>query len=169
MLTDKWIVAGVDILRTLFTYIFFSFFSISFVKKKRGVQTIAGILILVVWQIDIFGIICMIPIGWNIVMSIGVTLFVVANIFEGKFAEKCFFSIIFDALWMLTETMVGNLLMIYCEAIADSRIIGSCVSKILFFVVVIALKKVFTKEEVQELSGRYGIGLVLFRREVFTL
>lgn len=161
MLTDKWIVAGVDILRTLFTlYIFFCFFSIFFVKKKRGVQTIAGILILVVWQIDIFGIICMIPIGWNIVMSIGVTLFVVANIFEGKFAEKCFFSIIFDALWMLTETMVGNLLMIYCEAIADSRIIGSCVSKILFFVVVIALKKVFTKEEVQELSGRYGIGLV---------
>ena len=102
----------------------------------------------------------MIPIGWNIVMSIGVTLFVVANIFEGKFAEKCFFSIIFDALWMLTETMVGNLLMIYCETIADSRIIGSCVSKVLFFVVVIALKKVFTKEEVQELSGRYGIGLV---------
>lgn len=102
----------------------------------------------------------MIPIGWNIVMSVGVTLFVVTNIFEGKFAEKCFFSIIFDALWMLTETMVGNLLMIYCEVIAESRTIGSCVSKILFFVVVIALKKVFMKEEVQELSGRYGIGLV---------
>ena len=161
MLTDKWIVVAIDILRTLFTlYIFFCFFSIFFAKKKRGVQTIAGILILIVWQMGIFGIICMIPIGWNIVVSIGITLFAVANIFEGKFIEKCFFSIIFDALWMLTETMVGNLLMIYCEAIADSRIIGSCVSKILFFVVVIALKKVFTKEEVQELSGRYGIGLV---------
>ena len=161
MLTDKWIVIGIDILRTLFTlYIFFCFFSIFFARKKRGVQTIIGILILVVWQIDIFGIISMIPIGWNIVMSVGVTLFVVTNIFEGKFAEKCFFSIIFDALWMLTETMVGNLLMIYCEVIAESRTIGSCVSKILFFVVVIALKKVFMKEEVQELSGRYGIGLV---------
>ncbi|MDO4471073.1 MAG: ATP-binding protein [Bacillota bacterium] len=161
MLTDKWIAVGVDILRTLFTvYIFFCFFSIFFAKKKRGVQTIAGILILGVWQIDILGIICMIPSGWNIVMSIGVTLFVVANIFEGEFAEKCFFSIIFDALWMLTETMVGNLLMIYCEAIADSRIIGSCVSKVLFFVVVIALKKVFTKEEVRELPSGRAIGLV---------
>ena len=45
MLTDKWIVAGVDILRTLFTlYIFFCFFSIFLLRKKRGVQTIAGIL-----------------------------------------------------------------------------------------------------------------------------
>ncbi|MFQ8655473.1 MAG: sensor histidine kinase [Mediterraneibacter gnavus] len=161
MLTDKWIVVGIDILRALFTlYIFFCFFSIFFVKKKRGVQTIVGILILVIWQIDILGIICMIPIGWNIVMSVGVTLFVVANMFEGKFTEKCFFSIIFDALWMLIETMVGNLLMIYCEAIADSRIIGSCVSKVVFFVVVIALKKVFTKEEVREFPSGRAIGLV---------
>ena len=75
MLTDKWIVAGVDILRTLFTlYIFFCFFSIFFARKKRGVQTIAGTLILVVWQIDILGIIRMIPIEWNIVVSMGFTL-----------------------------------------------------------------------------------------------
>ena len=80
-----------------------------------------------------------------------------------------FFSIIFDALWMLTETMVGNLLMIYCETIADSRIIGSCVSKVLFFVVVIALKKVFTKEEVRSFRVDMVLGLFLFRREVFTL
>lgn len=150
MLTDKWIVAGVDILRTLFTlYIFFCFFSIFFAKKKRGVQTIAGILILAVWQIDIFGIIRMIPIEWNIVVSIGFTLLAVLSIFEGKFAEKCFFSIIFDALWMLAETLVGNLLMIYCEPIADSQAIGSLGSKLLFLVVVVALKKVFMKEEVQ--------------------
>ena len=36
MLTDKWIVAGVDILRTLFTlYIFFCFFSIFLLRKKE--------------------------------------------------------------------------------------------------------------------------------------
>jgi Histidine kinase-, DNA gyrase B-, and HSP90-like ATPase. len=102
----------------------------------------------------------MIPIEWNIVLSMGFTLLAVLNIFEGKFIEKCFFSIIFDALWMLAETLVGNLLMIYCESIADSQVIGSFVSKLLFFVVVIALKKVFMKEEIRELSGRYGIGLV---------
>lgn len=149
MLTDKWIVAGNDILRVLFTiYIFFHFFSTFFFKKKSGVQVTIGVLILAVWQIDIFGIIRMIPIEWNIVVSIGFTLLAVLSIFEGKFAEKCFFSIIFDALWMLAETLVGNLLMIYCEPIADSQAIGSLGSKLLFLVVVVALKKVFMKEEV---------------------
>lgn len=115
---------------------------------------------MVVWQIDIFGIIRMIPIEWNIFVSIGFTLLAVLNIFEGKFIEKCFFSIIFDALWMLVETLVGNLLMIYCESIADSQVIGSFVSKLLFLVVVAALKKVFMKEEIQELSGGYGVGFI---------
>ena len=161
MLASKWSVVGTDVLDVLFTiYIFFRFFSIFLVRKKSGVRVTIGVLILAVWQIDIFGIISMIPIEWNIVMTMVFTLFAVLNIFEGKFAEKCFFAIIFDTLWMLAETLVGNLLMIYCEAIADSRIIGSCVSKILFFVVVVALKKVFMKEEVRELSSRYGMGLI---------
>lgn len=161
MLANKWSVAGTDVLDVLFTiYIFFRFFSIFLVRKKSGVRVTIGVLILVVWQIDIFGIISMIPIEWNIVMTMVFTLFTVLNIFEGKFAEKCFFAIIFDTLWMLAETLVGNLLMIYCETLADSRIIGSCVSKVLFFLVVVALKKVFMKEEVRELSSRYGMGLI---------
>ena len=161
MLINKWIVVGNDILRVLFTiYIFFHFFSTFFFKKKSGVQVTIGVLILAVWQIDIFGIIRMIPIEWNIVVSIGFTLLAVLSIFEGKFAEKCFFSIIFDALWMLAETLVGNLLMIYCEPITDSQAIGSFVSKLLFLVVVAALKKVFMKEEIQELSGGYGVGFI---------
>ena len=88
MLINKWIVAGNDILRVLFTmYIFFHFFSTFFFKKKSGVQVTIGVLILAVWQIDIFGIIRMIPIEWNIVVSIGFTLLAVLSIFEGKFAE----------------------------------------------------------------------------------
>ena len=146
MSINKWIVAGTDILRALFIiYIFFHFFSIFLNRKKRGIQVTTGVLGLVAWQTDIFGIVSMIPIEWNIVVSIGVTLIAVLNIFEGKFIEKCFFSIIFDALWMLVETLVGNLLMIYCELVADSQVIGSFVSKLMFLVVVVALKKVFMK------------------------
>ncbi len=161
MSINKWIVAGIDILRVLFTlYIFFCFFGIFLSRKKRRALVTIGILILVAWQIDIFGIIRMIPIEWNIVVSMGFTLLAVLNIFEGEFIEKCFFSIIFDALWMLVETLVGNLLMIYCEPIADSMIIGSFGSKLLFLIVVAALKKVFMKEEIQELSGGYGVGFI---------
>ena len=92
MLINKWIVAGIDILHVLFIlYIFFHFFNIFFNRKKRGVPVTVGILILVTWQIDIFGIIRIIPIEWNIVVSIGFTLVAVLNIYEGRFIEKCFF------------------------------------------------------------------------------
>lgn len=48
MLINKWIEAGIDILRVLFTlYIFFCFFSIFFNRKKSGVQVTVGVLILV--------------------------------------------------------------------------------------------------------------------------
>ena len=93
-------------------------------------------------------------------MTIGFTLFAVINVFIGKFLEQCFFAIIFDALWMLTETLVGNLLLIYCETIMDLRLLGAFASKILFLVVIVALKKVFMKEEIQELSSKYSLLLI---------
>lgn len=161
MLTDKWILAGIDILRVAFTiYIFFFYFNIFFCRKKRRFQAIIGIVTLIIWQSDIFEIIGKFPLACNIAISMGFTLFAVFNMFDGKFGEKCFLSIIFDALWMLVETLVGNLLMIYCEPIADSQVIGSFISKFLFFMVIVALKKVFMKEEVQELSGKYSIPLI---------
>mgnify|MGYP000063790895 CR=1 FL=1 len=76
--------------------------------------------------------------------------------------EQCFFAIIFDALWMLTETLVGNLLLIYCETIMDLRLLGAFASKILFLVVIVALKKVFMKEEIQELRANIAFYLFLF-------
>lgn len=161
MLANKWILVGIDMLRVLFAiYIFYYYFSIFFRRKKVGIQVIIGILSLVTWQMEVFGIISMIPMEWNIVLSMGFTLFAVTNIFEGRFTGKCFFSIIFDALWMLAETFVGNLLMIYCEELVEIQVIGSFISKIIFLMIVVALKKVFMKEEVQGLSGRYSVGLV---------
>ena len=161
MLVNKWIVAGTDIFCVLFTlYIFFYFFSIFFNRKKSIDQVIVGVLILAVWQIDILGIVRTISIEWNIVVSIGFTLLAVLNIFEGRFIEKCFFSIIFDVLWMLAETLVGNVLMIYCEPIADLQVLGSLISKLLLFLVIVALKKIFGKGEIQELSSWHGMGLI---------
>ena len=161
MLVNKWIVAGTDIFCVLFTlYIFFYFFSIFFNRKKSIDQVIVGVLILAVWQIDILGIVRTISIERNIVVSIGFTLLAVLNIFEGRFIEKCFFSIIFDVLWMLAETLVGNVLMIYCEPIADLQVLGSLISKLLFFLVIVALKKIFGKGEIQELSSWHGMGLM---------
>ena len=161
MLIDKLLLTGIGILSVLFiVYIFFFYFKIFFVRKKIGVQVILGISTLIIWQLSVFKIDENFPITWKLFMTIGFTLFAVINVFIGKFLEQCFFAIIFDALWMLTETLVGNLLLIYCETIMDLRLLGAFASKILFLVVIVALKKVFMKEEIQELSSKYSLLLI---------
>lgn len=59
------------------------------------------------------------------------------------------------------ETLSNYVLMIYCEQYASIQPIGSFVSKSFFLAVIIALKKVFTDDEIKELSVRYSIMLVL--------
>lgn len=90
-----------------------------------------------------------------------VTLFAVTITYEGMWWNKCVFVITFNAIWMLMETLSNYVLMIYCEQYASIQPIGSFVSKSFFLAVIIALKKVFTDDEIKELSVRYSIMLVL--------
>lgn len=111
MLVDKWILESVDILLAFFTvYLFFLYFGIFFQKKKARFNVLLGIAVLIVWQLGIPNIIHMLSVAWNICVTLGVTLFAVINIFEGKVWMKCFFSITFDVVWMLAETLIGDLL-----------------------------------------------------------
>ena len=126
MLIDNWLMGAVDILPTVFTaYIFFFYFNIFFEKKKRSIRVLTGIIVFVFWQLSIPEIVRILPAARNIGVTVGVTLFAVISIFEGKIWKKCFFVIIFDAVWMLVETLVNNLLMLYCEYLAVSQRFGA--------------------------------------------
>ena len=161
MLIDNWLIGAIDILPTVFTaYIFFFYFNIFFEKKKRSIRVLTGIIVFVFWQLSIPEIVRILPAARNIGVTVGVTLFAVISIFEGKIWKKCFFVIIFDAVWMLVETLVNNLLMLYCEYLAVSQRFGAFVSKLLFFAVILALKKIFTNEEIKELPAGHNILLV---------
>lgn len=161
MLTDNWIMGAVDILLAMFTaYIFFLYFDIFFKKKERSIGVLIGIVVFILWQLTSQEIVRVLPAGWNIGVTVGVTLFTVVNIFYGKIWKKCFFAIIFDTVWMLVETLVNNLLMLYCERLAVSQGFGEFASKLLFFVVIVALKKVFTNEEIKELPAGHNILLI---------
>ena len=177
MLIDNWLIGAIDILPTVFTaYIFFFYFNIFFEKKKRGIRVLIGIVAFVFWQLSIPEIIRILPAARNIGVTVGVTLFAVMNIFDGKIWKKCFFVIIFDAVWMLVETLVNNLLMLYCEHLAVSQRLGALVSKLLFLAVLMALKKIFTNEEIKELPAGHNIllvfipvGSIYIMNAVFTL
>ena len=177
MLIDNWLIGAIDILPTVFTaYIFFFYFNIFFEKKKRSIRVLTGIIVFVFWQLSIPEIVRILPAARNIGVTEGVTLFAVISIFEGKIWKKCFFVIIFDAVWMLVETLVNNLLMLYCEYLAVSQRFGAFVSKLLFFAVILALKKIFTNEEIKELPAGHNIllvfipvGSIYIMNAVFTL
>ena len=177
MLIDNWLIGAIDILPTVFTaYIFFFYFNIFFEKKKRSIRVLTGIIVFVFWQLSIPEIVRILPAARNIGVTVGVTLFAVISIFEGKIWKKCFFVIIFDAVWMLVETLVNNLLMLYCEYLAVAQRFGAFVSKLLFFAVILALKKIFTNEEIKELPAGHNIllvfipvGSIYIMNAVFTL
>lgn len=162
MLENKYLEGGVEILLAAFMlYLFFFYFDIFFQRRQQRFCILCGILALIIWLLGIPHIIYILPLGWKISIAYLVLLFGVTTIFVGEFWKKCFFLITFVAIWMMIETLAGNLLMIYCEPLAGSLVFGSFVSKILFFFVLAAMKKVFTNEEVVAIPVYHNILLML--------
>lgn len=153
---------GINSLLTIFViFLFFYYFDIFFLRRGKILLIVAGLLVFTIWEFFIIHIIKTIPVYVNIFVTIGITIFTVSVVYKGSFWSKCFFSIAFDAIWMLLETLSNYILIIYCEVYASSQPIGSLVSKILFLLVIFALKKVFTNDEIKELPMKYSILLVL--------
>lgn len=152
----------INLFLTLFIiFLFFYYFDIFFPRRGDIFLTIIGLGVFFTWEFFIVCIIKVIPTYINIFVTIGITFFSSSAVYKGGFWNKCFFSIAFDAIWMLLETLSNYLLIIYCEVYASSQPFGSFVSKILFLIVIFALKKVFTNDEIKELPMRYSIMLVL--------
>ena len=132
MWKDKALSYGADILLSAYAvYLFFYYFDIFFARKKSKKLLVIGLTEFILWQFGISTIISL-PAYVNIAVTVIVTLFAVTIAYEGMWWKYAFV-----------------------------QSIGSFVSKSFFFAVIIALKKVFTDDEIKELSIRYSIMLVL--------
>ncbi len=155
---------GTDILFIIFAvYLFFYYFDIFLKRRKRTVLSMIGLVIFMAWQFEMSSV-NLLPAYGNIIVTIITTLFAVAQIYEGKFWNKCIFTIAFNAIWMLIETISVNILLTYCCEFTDLQALGtlgSFTSKIVFMIAITALKRVFTKDEIKELPVRYSFMLVL--------
>ena len=155
---------GTDILFIIFAvYLFFYYFDIFLKRRKRTVLSMIGLVIFMAWQFEMSSV-NLLPAYGNIIVTIITTLFAVAQIYEGKFWNKCIFTIAFNAIWMLIETISGNILLTYGCEFTDLQALGtlgSFTSKIVFMIAITALKRVFTKDEIKELPVRYSFMLVL--------
>lgn len=164
MSMSKTLSYGTDILFIIFAvYLFFYYFDIFLKRRKRTVLSMIGLVIFMAWQFEMSSV-NLLPAYGNIIVTIITTLFAVAQIYEGKFWNKCIFTIAFNAIWMLIETISGNILLTYCCEFTDLQALGtlgSFTSKIVFMIAITALKRVFTKDEIKELPVRYSFMLVL--------
>lgn len=161
MWMNKLLSYGIDILLCGFAvYLFFCYFDIFFVRKKDKLPPVIGLAIFVLWQFGLATIINL-PAYANIAVTIIVTMLAVMITYDGMWWNKCVFVIAFNAIWMLMETLCSYILMIYCEKYAMVQPVGSFISKTFFLIVIIALKKVFTDDEIKELPAKYSIMLVL--------
>lgn len=155
---------GTDILLILFAvYLFYCYFDIFFTRKKRKTYLIAGFIIFTLWQLIILKV-NTVPVYVNISITTVVTLISVMVVYEGGFWNKCIFTFVFNAIWMMIETLIGYVLLPYCNQLTYPQafeIEGSLISKLLFFCLIILLKKVLTNDEIKELSVKYSIMLVL--------
>lgn len=164
MSMNKVITYGADILLIVFAvYLFFYYFDVFFTRKRRKGTLMAGYVVFTIWQLIISNI-STLPIYANISITIIVTLISVMVVYEGGFWNKCIFTFVFNAIWMLIETLSGYVLSIYWERFTYPQtfeILGSFISKLFFLIVIFALKKVFTNDEIKELSVKYSIMFVL--------
>lgn len=164
MSMSKTLSYGTDILFIIFAvYLFFYYFDIFLKRRKRTVLSMIGLVIFMAWKFEMSSV-NLLPAYGNIIVTIITTLFAVAQIYEGKFWNKCIFTIAFNAIWMLIETISGNILLTYCCEFTDLQALGtlgSFTSKIVFMIAITALKRVFTKDEIKELPVRYSFMLVL--------
>lgn len=151
-----------NILLAVFTvYLSFLYFNIFFKNRKAKYRQVIGVFVIVIWLFEIPDIIYILPLELKLSLAVTVMMFGVTNIFEGNIWRKFFFLITFIAIWMMTETLVGNVLLIYCEYLANSILFGSLMSKFLFFLILLALKKVFTQGKISELSAGHSFLLIL--------
>lgn len=159
-MSKSWIY-GSDILLSIFAvYLFFYYFDIFFTRRREKIWGVVGGVIFVLWQIFPFNGSALSG-EENIIITTIVTLIAVLFIYEGTVWDKCVFAAEFNAIWMLMETLCNYMLMLYCTRYAMKLQIGSVISKIFFFFVLAALKKVFSNDEIKRLPAKHNSMLVL--------
>ena len=85
-------------------------------------------------------------------------------IYEGGKWNKCIFTLAFNAIWMMIETLSGYVLSIYCMQFINFQIyeiLGSVISKLLFLILIFSLKRVFSSNGITEFSAKYSVMLIL--------
>ena len=172
MLVNKMLLNAIKILLVIFAIFLFSYyFSVFFIRRKKRITIVLGYTIFAVWQLMLLNT-SILPVYINISVTIVITFISAMCVYEGKSWNKCIFALAFNAIWMMIETVSGYILSIYCNQFIYSQmygILGSVISKILFLLIIFALRKIFSVGGITEFSVKYSIMLIIITYYQITL
>ncbi len=164
MLLNRVVLNSVNVLLIMFAlYLFSYYFDMFFTKKKKKIILVTGYSIFIMWQLILLNA-NILPVYINISITIVITFISAMLVYEGGSWNKCIFTLAFNAIWMMIETVSGYVLSIFCNRFIHSQayeIFGSVISKLLFLLLIFALKKVFLADGITEFSVKYSIMLIL--------
>lgn len=135
------------------------FFCIFFTKKKTNGIIIITWCIYTGWQILASGINQM-PSHINILMAIILTILISLVSYEGGTFKKCIFSVSFNTIAMLVETLCGYIFITLNIDIVTHHLVGALISKLIVFLVIFFLGIVFIESGVRELPKKYSMLLM---------
>lgn len=161
MLVAEILFGIVDVISSAFSvYLIIVYLDIFFGRKKLSGVRRGVYLLFFMWQLIISSY-NRLPGYINICITIGATLLISIVAYNGKLWNKCIFVLAFNAIWMMTETLCGYVFMNHFDDYLTPKELGSVISKMLLLLIILALRKVFTDDEVKELPMNYSIMLVL--------
>lgn len=149
------------ILAILSTYLIFEYYKIFFELEEDCVRNKVIACLYCIWQIMSLFIFVNITAGFRLILSV-VFVILVSICFVGAFTGKLVFAIIYNAVWMLEELLIGSFFLVIGLDIAKYEILGSIISKILLLVVVKSLQLFFWHENMSILSWKDNALLMLF-------
>lgn len=151
----------IEILFAMFSvYLLRLYMSIFFKRCKSKILWDSIFFVLFLWQAPCINAIIT-HANIRIIVTVLITIVAVSIVYEGRIWNKLIFSIIYNAMGMMIETLCGHFLIIYLTNSVEYWVAGSITSKILLLLITLGLKKVFTQHSVQQLPVFYSIMLIL--------
>lgn len=149
------------ILAILSTYLIFEYYKIFFELEGNCVRNKVIASLYCGWQIMSLFVFENITAWFRLILSVVFVIFV-SVCFVGAFAGKLVFAIIYNAVWMLGELLVGSFFLVVGLDIAKYEILGSIISKVLLLVLIKSLQLFFKHENMSILSWKDNALLMLF-------
>lgn len=132
---------------TVFEY-FRIFFELKYNSKKISLACFYG-----TWQVFSMAITSIFPAWLRLIISI-IFVITIGFCFYGDFWGKIVFAVIYNAVWMVGELLIGVLFLTVDLSIVKYEILGSILSKILLILLVKLLQCFFRHDSVSILSWK---------------